>query len=86
MEDKGGKQEHKQDVRTGQDRQRTETENLQGEETHSWQTQGGWIYIGHGEWAQVECDMITTTGDKNPSQEPEWVQQWLIKNDKDRST
>ena len=56
---------------------------LESSQRHPWEAQVGWVYHGHGEWIQLEPE---GNGDDhgNPLlQEPEWIQQWLGKNDED---
>ena len=48
-----------------------------------WEAQVGWIYAGHGEWEQANIDDKGSKEEVSPVQEPEWIQQWLVKNDKD---
>ena len=50
---------------------------------HPWEAQVGWMYIGHGEWAQVETEDNAREHGNDLQREPEWIQRWLANNDKD---
>ena len=43
----------------------------------------GWVYTGHGEWTQTDSDGSSQDHGNPLLQEPEWIHQWLVKNDED---
>ena len=48
-----------------------------------WEAQVGWIYSGHGEWTSGIEEKSNTRHGNVLDQEPEWIQTWLAKEDKD---
>ena len=49
------------------------------------EAQEGWVYLGHGEWGQMEIEEGTVRHGNVLAQHPEWITQWLSKNDSDLS-
>ena len=45
--------------------------------------QEGWLYVGHGEWIQVEQDEAPSQEGVPLKAQPQWIQQWLKNNDLD---
>ena len=47
------------------------------------EAQLGWIYVGHGEWVQVNNQVETVSHNNSLEIEPEWVRKWRSKEDPD---
>ena len=56
---------------------------VQKQEANPWEAQTGWLYIGHGEWAQGETQEEGSNHGSKLEQEPMWVKNWLAKQDDD---
>ena len=64
-----------------------ESDNPEGDsnnqDDHPWEAQVGWLYMGHGEWDQLEGVRKVKGQRTNIQYEPQWIQQWLAKYDTD---
>ena len=63
--------------------QQNQVETNIGESVHPAETQEGWFYAGHGEWIQIETEQSSFHHGNMLKEQPAWVRQWLVKNDKD---
>ena len=61
---------------------KTQVDGTTLEDNSPLEAQLGWIYVGHGEWVQLDPLDIE---DKNVAveQDPEWIRKWRINNDTD---
>ena len=53
------------------------------QETGPWEDQLGWLYIGHGEWTQTDCQLDNESQINKIEIAPDWVVKWLNTNDED---